>query len=132
MWDFFTERYLDLLKYIIYQSPLTINELVKVLSIEEKKDVWKGAVIGEIMNGINIKKFVQKNLKAMLIKENATLSEFYEATQKRILLNFPVINSKDNCIRILNKVTTPHMPVWAAVLATSSYFGFFQPVIDRP
>ena len=53
------------------------------------------------------------------------------ACQKKITLNFTVINTKNNCVEIYNHTTRPYMPVWAVVVATSSLIQFFKPLPDK-
>ena len=62
---------------------------------------------------------------------NITLKEFYEASPTEIQLNFLVVESATNAISIINYITRPNMPVWAAVFATCSLPYFFNSVTDH-
>jgi hypothetical protein len=54
----------------------------------------------------------------MGLKPNTTLRQFYENTSKKIQLNFSAI--ENSYVAIFNHLTRPNMPIWAAVLASSS------------
>lgn len=75
--EFFNTKYLNLFKFGVFRSPFTINEVVKTLSLTDRKEIWKSVIAGEILNGIHIKRFVQRNLKAMFLNPNTTLQEYY-------------------------------------------------------
>lgn len=46
-------------------------------------------------------------------------------------LNFSVISTRSNCFEFFNHCTRPYLPLWAAVVASSSLIQFFKPVVDR-
>lgn len=46
-------------------------------------------------------------------------------------MNFLAVETPTNAITFLNHKTAPYMPVWAAILATSSHPLLFKPVANR-
>ena len=67
----------------------------------------------------------------MNLSRNISLREFYDATEKKIQLNFVVVESPANFVRIINYKTRPQMPVWAAITATCSVPFLFDKFLDR-
>ena len=67
----------------------------------------------------------------MGLKSNTTLKQFYDLSTKKIHLNFLAIESETNSVTFLNHKTNPYMPMWAAIVATSSGPMFFKPLHDR-
>lgn len=54
------------------------------------------------------------------LSPSITLSDFYNVSKRKILLNFTAINVSQARLVFLNKNLMPNMPLWAAVVATSS------------
>lgn len=76
-----------------------------------------------------LKHFIVSELKKANLSPSITLSEFYSTTKRKIFLNFAAININEHRLEFLNKVTTPSMPVWAAIIASSSlpfFHKYFQ------
>lgn len=59
------------------------------------------------------------------------MKEFYEFSPNKIQLNFMAVESITNTITVINYLTRPNMPVWAAILATSSLPYFSKNVTDH-
>ena len=68
----------------------------------------------------------------MSLDENITLSSFYKLSNKKIRLNFTAVNTQTDTIEIINYQTKPHMPVWAALVATASLPDFFTSIVQQP
>ena len=51
---------------------------------------------------------------------NMTLKEFYKRSQNQIRINFSCINMETQTLQTISYLTRPHMPVWAALVATCS------------
>ena len=100
------------------------------VNLEERKEIWKGLIICEAMNIFQLKSYVCETLIKLGLKPHTTLKEFYDLSDKKITLNFTAIESSAKAIRIYNHHTRPYMPLWAAIIATSSIPEFFQPVLD--
>ena len=63
------------------------------------------------------------------LSPSITLAKFYESAPRSILLTFNVINISEQRMEFLNKFRTPYMPVWAAIVASSSLpflFDYFS------
>lgn len=56
----------------------------------------------------------------MKLNSNTTLSEFYEFCPRKITLNFTLINKGKERMEIINRFTRPNMPIWAAIIASTS------------
>ncbi len=57
---------------------------------------------------------------------NINLKGFYLKSKKKILLNFTSVDTTSDRIKFINKNTAPNMPVWAAILASSSFSFLFK------
>jgi hypothetical protein len=57
---------------------------------------------------------------------NITLKRFYEKISNKIILNFTTINVSSSKIQFINKNTAPNMPIWAAILASTSFPFLFK------
>ena len=62
---------------------------------------------------------------------NIALKEFYEISPRKIQLNFLAIESVTQTLTIINHITRPNMPVWAAIFATCSLPYFFSSMTDH-
>ncbi len=63
------------------------------------------------------------------MRPSISLEEFYETSEVKLLLNFTVIDVNKQRLTFLNKNSMPNMPIWAAIVATSSlpfYYRFFE------
>lgn len=56
----------------------------------------------------------------MKLNSNTSLSEFYEFSPRKITLNFSLINKNEERLEIINRFTRPNMPLWAAIIASTS------------
>jgi hypothetical protein len=50
----------------------------------------------------------------------ATVEEFYKLSSKKILLSFTVLKTINKKLQFMSRHTMPQMPVWAAIVASSS------------
>jgi hypothetical protein len=73
-----------------------------------------------------LKAFIYEKLVEANLPRNITLQEFYERCKEKIILNFTVINVSEKRMDFFNKGHTPKMPLWAAIIASSS-----NPIIHR-
>lgn len=64
----------------------------------------------------------------MGLSKGATLEEFSKLRGKEITLNFLAVDKGLGRVEILNHHTSPNMPVWAAIIATTSTPKFFKPL----
>lgn len=120
-----------MIKVLIESSEYVAEELIRTISVKQVRNAWKGLLLGKIHSSRKIKKFVQDIMVDLKLSKDVTLSEFHAASKKKITLNFSVINTGTNSIEIFNYHTRPYMPVWAAVVATSSLIQFFEPLHDK-
>jgi hypothetical protein len=51
MIQFFGGKYQDILHYIIYESPLVVDKIIKMLKPSERHLAWKGIILSEILSG---------------------------------------------------------------------------------
>ena len=130
-YQFFLKKYADMIKYILYSSPDVIERLYLHFTSEQRKSAWKGLILRQALISINIKLYVCDKLVELGLKNNTTLEEFYQLSEKKIQINFSAVETATDCISIINHVTRPSMPVWAAILATSSVPFFFPPLPDQ-
>lgn len=119
-----------MIKYLVYASPFVTEEIAINLSEEDRKNVWKGLIICEAMNVFKLKAYICESLIELGLKAHTTLQEYYKMSGKKITLNFTAIDSATNSIIIINHHTRPNMPVWAAIVATTSMPEFFRPLPD--
>jgi hypothetical protein len=56
----------------------------------------------------------------MKLNSNTNLSEFYEFSPRKITLNFSLVNKNEERLEIINRFTRPNMPLWAAIIASTS------------
>jgi predicted acylesterase/phospholipase RssA len=56
----------------------------------------------------------------MKLNPNTTLGEYYEFCQRKITINFSLINKNKERMEVINRFTKPNMPIWAAIVASTS------------
>jgi len=56
----------------------------------------------------------------MRLNSNTTLAEYYDFCPRKITLNFALINKNKERVEMVNRFTRPNMPVWAAIIASTS------------
>ena len=117
--DFFLKKYHNIIKQAVYESPYCSSEL-QALSDSDRKLAWKGIIIGNFLSALKVKSFVQEKLREMFLDQDITLREFYLKSDKKIRINFTAVSMDTQTIQILNYITRPNMPLWAAIVATCS------------
>ena len=80
----------------------------------------------QILTTYRIKEYVMARLKENSLKENITLSEFFNRAPVKMLLNFTTINVHEARLEFMNKNTMPNMPVWAAIVSSSCLPYFYR------
>lgn len=83
-------------------------------------------MISKLLSAYRLKAFIFERLESYDLPHNVTLKEFYEKCQQKIILNFSVINLTEQRLDFMNLLTTPKMPVWAAILASTTL-----PIVHR-
>ena len=86
-------------------------------------------MIHQLLTTFKLKEYIISKLKTSRYHSNISLSEYYETSNKKILLNFTTIDVNRQRFSFLNKNTMPNMPLWAAIVATSTlpfYHDFFE------
>ena len=84
----------------------------------------------KVLSSLSIKSLIRRILARLNYDANITMREFYDISKKKIQLNFMAIESKTASVTVINHITRPNMPVWAALLATSSLPYFYRPITD--
>ena len=125
------DKFSDFIPFIMYSSPNILNPIVEHLNPEERKVVWKGLILCSALSSLKIKNLIRRILSRMNYAPNITLKEFYQASPSQIQLNFLVVESVEQIMRLVNHITRPNMPVWAAILATCSLPFFFNQVTEH-
>ena len=128
---FFISKFTDIIRFIIYRLPSIPDKIIQYLSLEQRTEAWKGIIIGEALKAFQIKNYVCEKLLQLGLRNNSTLKEFHELSKKKINMSFSAVDSQTNSITFLNYITRPSMPVWAAIIATSSLPFFFKPFPDQ-
>lgn len=103
----------------ILSNTLLGNTLLRVNKLNSSIIV-KGILTNNLLSTFKLKDYIIKKLMEDRLNPSITLSEFYNLSKRKILLNFTVINMNEQRLTFFNKNTMPNMPVWAAILATSS------------
>ena len=78
LFKFFFEKYVDIIRYFIHFAPSVSEQITKYLSLKERKEAWKGVIIGETLKAFYIKEYVSKKLIELGLKTSTTLREFYD------------------------------------------------------
>lgn len=89
----------------------------------------KAVLVNRLLTTFKLKEYIMKKLKEARLDASITLSEYYLVSKRKIFLNFTAINMNRERLTFLNKNTTPNMPLWAAIIASSSLpflHDFFQ------
>ena len=95
--------------------------------------ITKGMIVKRLLSIFKLKEYVQDKLREVHLSPSITLENFYESAPRVILLNFSVINITEQRLDFLNKMTFPDMPVWAAIIASSSLpflFDYFVAPVE--
>ena len=126
------DKFCDTIKYMMCSTPYMVETIKYAVSKKDRKEIWKGLLIGEVFKTCKIKDYVCNILeKDLNLRKDTTLLEFYESSRQKIFLNFSTIESSSKCVTFLNHKTRPEMPIWAAILASMSLPLFSKPVKDR-
>jgi hypothetical protein len=80
----------------------------------------------QLLSVFKIRSYVIEKLKKKKIKENITLLQFFNEAPQKILLNFTTLNIDDSRLHFMNKNTMPNIPLWAAVVASTSHPFFYR------
>ena len=86
-------------------------------------------MINRLLTTFKLKKFITNKLKEQKLSPSITLSDYYDLAKRKIFLNFSVIDVNKERLAFLNKNSMPNMPLWAAIVASSSlpfYHSFFE------
>ena len=59
VFHFFYEKYSDIIKYIALSTPFVIDQVMKIMRPEERKEAWKGLILSEFLSTNKIKAYVQ-------------------------------------------------------------------------
>lgn len=103
----------------IISNTLVARSLLRI-NKQNAAVIVKGILTNSLLTSFKLKDYVIKKLIEERMNPNISLSEFYDVSKRKILLNFTVVNMNQQRLAFLNKNTMPNMPVWAAILATSS------------
>lgn len=68
-----SHKYVDLLKYLVQNSSYISEELTLNISRNQKKDAWKGLILGEIHSSFKVKRLVQRILEDLGLSRSTTL-----------------------------------------------------------
>ena len=128
--EYLANRFLDFAKYTMYSSPFVHEQIFANLNEEDQRIVWKGLILCEVMNVFKLKSYVCETLIELGLKPQTTLSEFYDLSEKKITLNFTAIEATSDRVAVFNHKTRPYMPLWAAIVTTTSIPEFYKPVSD--
>ena len=97
-----------------------------IIGINNVEQFTKGAMIAKLLSAYRLKAFAFERLESYDLPHSVTLKEFYDGCANKIILNFSVINLTEQRLDFLNMLTTPKMPVWAAILASTTL-----PIVHR-
>ena len=117
--------------YILMKTPNAKEAWEMHANKIHNREVFRGLIICEMLTSSRVKTYVSKKLEEMNLDRNITLKEFYDSTDKHIQLNFVVVESPANIVRIINYKTRPQMPLWAAITASCSVPFLFEKFLDR-
>ncbi len=82
--------------------------------------VWKGTLIKKLLTSKKLELYIKSKLEEMKLNSSTTLSEYYEFCPRKVTLNFCLINKNKERVEMVNRFTRPNMPVWAAIIASTS------------
>ena len=94
--------------------------------------MWKGIIVGSFYQADKLKEKVQNVLEELNFPKNMTMREYYEASPRKLELNFMAVDVRSERIFFLNNRTFPYMPIWAAIVITTSFPGFFPEIRCQP
>ena len=99
------------------------------ITVDNAKTVAKGLMINRLLTTFKLKHYIFEKLKEKKLSPSISLAEYYDYSEPQIFLNFSVINVSNQRLTFLNKNSMPNMPLWAAIVASSSlpfYHKFFE------
>lgn len=82
--------------------------------------VWKGALVKRLLSSKKLELYIKKMLEDMKLNSNTTLAEYYDFCPRKITLNFALVNKNKERVQMVNRFTRPNMPLWAAIIASTS------------
>lgn len=118
------ENYGSLLEGLI-ANVLTAEVRISLKGMDSSH-VYKGIMVKQLLAVFRVKNYVQRKLKESRLKENITLLQFFNNAPIQLLLNFTTVNIGDARLELMNKNTMPNIPLWAAVVASTSLPFFYR------
>jgi hypothetical protein len=138
-YDTYSKRSVELFKVIVEQMISSFGGLINgvvcnyigsnsLVNVTKKNAsfITKGILVNRLLTTFKLKAYIADHLKAERLSPSISLSEFYHVAKRSILLNFTVINVNQARLDFLNKNSMPNMPVWAAIVATSTLPLMYQ------
>ena len=116
----------------IYEEQSLVDMVLTEKDPKKLQVMWKGLIIGGFYQADKLKQKVQDVLEEINFPKNMTLRQFYEACPRKIKLNFMAVDMRSERIFFINHYTFPYMPIWAAILITTSFPGFFPEIRCQP
>ena len=86
-------------------------------------------MINRLLTTFKLKSYIINRLKEQGLSPIISLAQYHSVSKRKVLLNFSVIDVNKQSLTFLNKNSTPNMPLWAAIIASSSlpfYHKFFE------
>lgn len=88
---YFNDKFGEIFHYLLYSTQNVKDILVHRLTEKERKEAWKGILVGQLLKSFRVKNYICEKLQEMGLTRNTTLEEFYTLSSKRIHLNFAAI-----------------------------------------
>lgn len=98
----------------------TVSDAFGCYSSQQRETVWKGVLIKRLLSSKQLEIYLKRQLQDMKLNANISLADFYEFSTLKVTLNFVLVNKQEQRLEIVNRFTRPNMPVWAAIIASTS------------
>ena len=119
----FLTRFYEQIRYFVmsYSSQDALEIINKEADPVRKEALWKGVIINNFLKSDRFRGHVQRLLKEINLPKNIKLKEFYDICPRRIELTFTAVELQTRKMVFVNHNSYPEMPLWAAIVISSSF-----------
>lgn len=130
----FLRRFYEQLKYFVLSySSQDVLEVIEMETDPKKREMmWKGIIINNFLRSDKYKHHIQRILKQLNLPKNIKLREFYDISPRQIELTFTAVELHSKKVVFLNHHSYPEMPLWAAIVTSSSFPILFPEIRGQP
>lgn len=127
-------QYYALIRHIIltYASESNLELIAYQYDPFKREALWKGIIMTNFIQADRFKSHIQDILVQLNLPKDIKIKEFHEVSPTKVDLTFTSVDINSHVIEFINRHTYPEMPIWAAVLISSSFPSLMRPIKGKP